>query len=164
MCLTYYILVNNDYYTKKYNSHFMISYLTSPYINENIKRYMYEYEYKFIQDTSNFMIDAEDLSDLKFMAKDTLFYENCRLPIIALRESGYILEITKDKGNLIASIYTSDNNIDKSTLADRRELSNELDLDNIKNIEEIKENCRQIIVENLQIMKENHDSEEENEL
>ena len=64
------------------------------------------------------------------------------------------LEITheylKEKGKMIASIYASDNNIDKCELISKRLLSDNFNLDNMKSLEEVKNNCYRLIVEGLE--------------
>ena len=51
---------------------------------------------------------------------------------------------------MIASIYTSDNNIDKCELISKRILSDNFNLDNMKSLEEVKNNCYRLIVEGLE--------------
>ena len=54
----------------------------------------------YYQELTYHEIDAEDLADLQWKAKDNYFYENYRSPLIAIRENGNILEITKEKGKI----------------------------------------------------------------
>lgn len=161
--LTFYLIVNNEKYQRKYDSSLMITYLTSSGIEDRIKQFMYEYEHQFNKDISQFMIDAENLSEIQYIAKDTLFYENYREPLIALRENGYILEITKEKGKLISSLYTSNNNLDKCDLIIKKTLEDEF-LDKAENLDDVKRTCMKVIVDNLQCINESQDNEEETEL
>ena len=149
--LSYDIVVKNNQYQLKYtDTSMMIGYLTNPGEENRIKQYMYEMGKEFEKDIAAFMVDAEDLADLQWKAKDNYFYENYRSPLIAIRENGNILEITKEKGKMIASIYTSDNNIDKCELISKRILSDNFNLDNMKSLEEVKNNCYRLIVEGLE--------------
>lgn len=149
--LSYNIIVKNNQYQLKYtDTSMMIGYLTNPGEENRIKQYMYEMGKEFEKDIADFMIDAENLADLQWKAKDNYFYENYRSPLIAIRENGNILEITKEKGKIIASIYASNNNIDKCELISKRLLSDNFNLDNMKSLEEVKNNCYRLIVEGLE--------------
>lgn len=149
--LSYCNIVRNQNYQIKYDDNsMMIGYLTNPGFEDRIKQYMYEVGQEFQKDISPFMIDANNLDELKYMAKDNLFYENYNEPLIALREKGLIMEITKEKGKLIFSLYESENNVDKGNLIITKHINNVLDFENIQNIDELKKNCMKIIVEELE--------------
>lgn len=157
------IVKNNNHQLRYKDSSMMIGYLTNPGDENRIKQYMYEMGKKFEQDISPFMIDANDLADLQWKAKDNYFYENYRSPLIAIRENGNILEITKEKGKLISSLYSSNNNIDKCELISKRTLQNEFDLDKIQSIDEVKKNCYRLIVTELENEIENISNDDESE-
>lgn len=160
--LSYDIVVENIEHRLRYtDTSMMIGYLTNPGEENKIKQYMYEMGKQFEKDIAPFMIDAENLADLQWKVKDTYFYENYRTPLIALRENGIILEITKEKGKLISSLYSSENNVDKVELINKRNLNKELNLDNVKNEDDLKKNCMRIIVEQLENQITNNEETEE---
>lgn len=160
--LSYYTIASNQKYKIKYGDHsMMIGYLTNPGVEDRIKQYMYEIGQEFQKDISPFMINESNLSNLKYVIEDNLFYENYRSPLIALRENGIILEITKENGKLISSLYSSDNNVDKCELINRIKLDEELNFNNIENEEELKKNCRKLIAEQLKNQIVNNEEVEE---
>lgn len=162
--LSYCNIVRNQNHQIKYDDNsMMIGYLTNPGIEDRIKQYMYEVGQEFQKDISPFMIDANNLDELKYMVKDNLFYENYKEPLIALREKGLIMEITKEKGILIFSLYESKNNVNKGNLIITKQIDNVLDLQSIQNIDELKNNCMKIIVEELEDTRiDSEETEEEN--
>ena len=149
--LSYYFVVNNNEKQIKYDKIGMhITYLTYPGEEDSIKKVLFQYEKEFCNNISPFFIDANNLDDLKNIVVDNTFYENCRRPMVALRENGCILELTKDKGMLISTLYSSENNVDKSELTSKKILEDNKEFLDLKNLEELKEYCENLVLEGLQ--------------